>query len=75
LSNAGTQEGWLEGPAGTDFDLYLYQWTETGWVLVAQSTSATSSEAISYPGPSGYYTWSVVSYSGSGSYDFWLQHP
>jgi subtilisin family serine protease len=75
FSNAGMQQGWLEGPAGTDFDLSLYQWVAGEWVLVAQSLSDTSSEAISYSGSDGVYAWVVASYSGSGSYDFWLKQP
>ena len=74
-SNAGTHNGWLEGPAGTDFDLYLYKWTGWYWSSVASSTSASSSESISYNGSAGYYYWRISSYSGSGGYDFWLERP
>jgi aqualysin 1 len=72
-SSSGDGEGWLEGPSGTDFDLYLYKWSSWwGWYRVASSTSSSSSEHINYNGSSGYYVWRVESYSGSGSYDFWL---
>lgn len=60
---------------GTDFDLYLYQWTTDGWVQVAQSVSATPSEVIRYVGSPGSYIWGVLAHSGSGSYELWLQHP
>lgn len=73
-SAAGTHQGWLEGPGSADFDLELYRWTGS-WTKVAQSISGTSSESISYSGVSGYYYWRIVSYSGSGSYDFWLDRP
>lgn len=73
-SGAGTHEGWLEGAAGTDFDLYLYKWTGS-WTQVAASESSSSSEHITYNGTSGYYVWKIVSYSGSGSYEFWLDRP
>jgi subtilisin family serine protease len=74
-SGSGTHQGWLEGPAGTDFDLYLLKWAWFRWTTVASSTGTGSSESISYNGSSGYYLWRVESYSGSGSYDFWLDRP
>lgn len=72
--SAGNHHGWLEGPGSADFDLELYRWTGS-WTKVAESTSASSSEEISYNGASGYYYWRIVSFSGSGSYDFWLDRP
>ena len=74
-SGSGTHLGCLQGPAGTDFDLYLYKWNGWGWSVVASSTSASSDEAISYSGSSGYYMWEMYSYSGSGSYAFQLDRP
>ncbi len=74
-SGSGTHRGWLEGPSNADFDLYLLRWQNNRWRVVASSTSANSSEAITYNGSAGYYTWRVYSYSGSGSYNFWLQRP
>lgn len=73
-SGSGVHQGWLEGAAGTDFDLYLLRWNGS-WQVVASSTSASSSESISYSGSAGYYTWRITAYSGSGSYDFWLDRP
>ena len=75
FSNAGTHEGRLEGPSNADFDLYLLSWMGNGWVIVAESTSEISSEAISYSGPSGTYTWVIHSYAGAGSYTFCLNRP
>ena len=75
VGSSGTHEGWLEGPAGTDFDLYLYKWSGSRWSRVASSTSSSSSEHIAYNGTSGYYYWRVTSYSGSGSYSVWLKTP
>ncbi len=72
---SGSHQGWLEGPSGTDFDLRLYKWNGSSWSQVASSLSADSSESISYSGTSGYYYWRIESYSGSGSYDFWLDRP
>ncbi len=74
-SASGTHQGWLEGPASADFDLYLYKWNGWYWQRVASSTSSSSSESISYSGSSGYYMWEIYSYSGSGSYTFWLARP
>jgi subtilisin family serine protease len=72
---SGTHSGWLVGPAGTDFDLYLQKWGFFGWTTVAASYGVTSTETIHYSGTSGYYRWRIDSYSGSGSYSFWLKRP
>ncbi|GEM90734.1 S8 family peptidase [Oceanithermus desulfurans] len=72
---AGVHKGWLEGAAGTDFDLKLWKWTGWGWRTVASSLSYTSSEQVTYQGGAGYYVWRIESYSGSGSYDFWMERP
>jgi subtilisin family serine protease len=75
-SVSGTHRGWLRGPAsGADFDLYLQKWNGSAWVNVAAGESATSNEDITYSGTAGYYTWRVYSYSGSGSYNFYLTRP
>ena len=74
-SGAGAQVGCLSGPSGADFDLYLEKWNGSSWVVVARSISSTSEEDISYSGTSGYYSWRVESYSGSGSYTFGLDRP
>ena len=71
--DGGTLQAWLEGPEGTDFDLYLLKWTGWRWRTVASSTSSTSSESIRYNASSGYYVFRVESYQGSGDYDFWLK--
>ncbi|WP_211371843.1 S8 family peptidase [Marilutibacter maris] len=72
---AGTHNGWLQGPSGTDFDLELYRWNGSGWSKVAESITPTSVESVSYNGSAGYYYWRVLSYSGSGSYELWLDTP
>ena len=74
-SGAGTHVACLSGPASADFDLYLEKWNGSSWVTVAQSISSTSEEQITYSGTSGYYSWRVQSYSGSGSYTFGLDRP
>lgn len=74
-SMSGTRRGWLRGPLNADFDLYLQKWNGFFWSTVARSESVTSEEQIAYSGTPGYYRWRVSSYSGSGSYIFWLQRP
>ena len=73
--NAGNQIGALRGPAGTDFDLYLWRWNGASWVQVASATSVSSSENITYNGAAGWYLWGVYSYSGAGTYHFYYDHP
>ena len=74
-TGAGTHLGCLSGPSSADFDLYLEKWNGWGWSVVAQSISSDSEEEISYSGTSGYYSWRVESWSGSGSYDFGFARP
>jgi aqualysin 1 len=73
---SGTHRGYLRGPtSGADFDLYLYKWNGSSWVIVASGESATANEDIAYSGTAGYYEWKILSYSGSGAYNFYLSHP
>ncbi len=74
-ANAGTHNGVLQGPGGTDFDLYLWRWNGSTWVTVAQGISATSYENVSYNGSAGYYVWRVYSYSGAGNYTLSMTRP
>jgi len=69
----GSETGYLRGPSNADFDLYLYKWNGWRWQQVARSTSASSDEDIRYNGSSGYFYWEVSSYSGGGSFDFYLE--
>ena len=71
----GEHKGWLRGPAGTNFNLYLIRSDGASWYVVASSMGANSSEDLTYVGPPGTYTWRVLSFSGSGSYDFWMKQP
>jgi len=73
---SGSHKGYLRGPtSGADFDLFLYKWNGSTWVIVASAESATANEDISYSGTAGYYEWKILSYSGSGAYNFYLSHP
>ncbi|NRR30201.1 hypothetical protein HSX11_08360 [Oxalobacteraceae bacterium] len=65
----------LNGPGGTDFDLYLYKWSGSAWVKVAASERQTSAESIGYNGTAGYYYAQVKSYSGAGSYTLTYNFP
>ncbi|MCB9795257.1 MAG: M4 family metallopeptidase [Alphaproteobacteria bacterium] len=67
-ANSGTHQFIMEGASGTDFDIVLYQANRSRWRQRASSTSASSSESISYGGSSGDYRIDVSSYSGSGDY-------
>lgn len=69
----GTLRGWLKGPSGSDFDLVLYKWNGSAWQVVSRAETSSSDESITYNAGSGYYTWEIVAYSGSGSYSFWMQ--
>jgi subtilisin family serine protease len=47
-SVSGSHKGYLRGPtSGADFDLYLYKWNGSTWVIVASAESATANEDIS----------------------------
>src|SRR5262245_59626854 len=71
----GYHKGWLRGPAGADFDLYLWRWNGLYWEVVAGSESESPNEEISYYGSPGYYKWRIYAYRGNGFYNFWLQQP
>lgn len=73
---SGVHEAWLEGAAGTNFNLTLYrQFRHNRWTAVATSSGSTSSEHVSYSGTPGTYRWGLNSASGSGTYDFWMIRP
>ncbi|OFA02353.1 M64 family metallopeptidase [Duganella sp. HH101] len=57
----------LNGKAGTSYQLYLYQYGDSGWVQVASSAGGTSSPAISYSADAGYYYAMATAVSG-GAY-------
>ncbi|MBI3171909.1 MAG: S8 family serine peptidase, partial [Hydrocarboniphaga effusa] len=72
----GTLKGYLRGPAGTDFDLFLEKkgtniLGQTTWTSVASGETASNNENVSYSAANGTYRWRVKSYSGAGAYDFW----
>ncbi len=48
-SAGGTLKGWLTGPSGADFDLYLLKWNGSSWVTAASSETSSSSERTAPP--------------------------
>ena len=74
-SKSGIHSGRLDGPSNADFDLYLYKWNGSSWQSVKSSTSYLPKESIDYTGSSGYYTWRIYSYSGSGNYTLSIKKP
>ena len=74
----GTLKGYLTGPAGTDFDLYLERLGSgllggSSWSIVARAETNSTNETVTYSAASGTYRWRVKSYSGAGAYTFYGQ--
>jgi serine protease len=70
----GSLKGYLRGPAGADFDLYLERYSSGllgGWARVASGETTSNNENVTYNAASGTYRWRVHAYSGSGAYEFW----
>ncbi|MFV2175748.1 S1 family peptidase [Actinomadura sp. LOL_016] len=74
-TSSGAHTACLDGPDGTDFDLYLQKWSGAAWQTVAQSISPTPDEDISYNGTAGYYRYRVHAYGGSGEYTLGFSRP
>ncbi|WP_061294647.1 S1 family peptidase [Herbidospora cretacea] len=74
-ANAGTHTVCLDGPNGTDFDLYLQRLSGSTWTTVASGTSAAADESITYTGSAGTYRYRVHAYSGSGSFTLTYTRP
>jgi streptogrisin C len=72
---SGAHRGCLDGPTGTDFDLYLQKWNGSTWANVAQGATAAADENVTYSGTAGYYRWRVHAYSGGGSYTLSYTNP
>ncbi|HEX5596722.1 MAG TPA: M28 family peptidase [Micromonosporaceae bacterium] len=72
---SGRHDACLDGPTGTDFDLYLQKWNGSSWVTVAQGITSGPDETLSYTGTAGYYRYRVHAYSGSGAYTLGYTSP
>lgn len=68
FTDSGSIEVCLDGPTGTDFDIYLQKRSWYGWSTVARGTSVNPDEKFTYNGTSGTYRLVAVSYTGSGAY-------
>jgi serine protease len=77
-SDGGEFRGFLAGPSGSDFDLYLERlggFIFQSWSVVASGETNSSNEAITYNGNSGTYRWRVKSFSGGGDYILYTDNP
>lgn len=78
-SPGGSFQGWLRGPANADFDLYLEKLSSgllgSSWSIVARGETTSGNEDVTYSGTSGTYRWRIKAYSGSGSYDLYVDNP
>ena len=77
-SSGGQFRGFLEGPDGVDFDLYLEKFGGflfQSWSVVAAGESLSADETITYNGSAGTYRWRVKSYSGSGEFVLYTENP
>jgi streptogrisin C len=74
-SASGSHRACLDGPTGTDFDLYLQKWSGSAWTAVASGTTPAADESVTYSGTAGYYRWRVHAYSGSGTYALGYTNP
>jgi hypothetical protein len=71
----GVHEACLDGPSGTDFDLYLQKLNGSTWTTVAQATSPGPDEKLTYTGTAGTYRYRVHAYSGGGAYTLGYNAP
>ncbi|MEX1668598.1 S8 family serine peptidase [Zhongshania guokunii] len=77
-SSGGEFRGFLQGPVGADFDLYLEKlggFLFQSWSVVASGETASADETVNYTGNSGTYRWRVKSYSGVGDYILYTDIP
>ncbi|WP_217370613.1 trypsin-like serine peptidase [Nonomuraea antri] len=72
---SGAHQACLDGPDGTDYDLYLQRWNGSSWATVAQSAGSGPDEQLSHTGAAGYYRYRVHAYSGSGGYTLGYNAP
>ncbi|WP_083936877.1 M64 family metallopeptidase [Longispora albida] len=65
---AGQHRACLDGPPGTNLNVYLQKWSGSAWQTVASGTTTGPDETLSYQGTSGYYIFLIQAVSGSGAY-------
>ena len=70
----GYIHAWLGGTPGTNFNLQLYRWNGTSWVLVAtQGTASTNEYMVYFNSTPGRYRFRVSSASGAGTFDLFVR--
>lgn len=74
-SSSNYHTGHLDGPAGTNFSLYLERWDGTTWQIAASDLTSGSDEILAYKGPTGQYRWRVHALTGSGSLKLYTNRP
>ncbi|MEU7004419.1 serine protease [Nonomuraea sp. NPDC046570] len=74
-TTTGPHRACLDGPTGTDYDLYLQKWNGSSWAAVAQGATAGPDETLTYTGTAGYYRYRVHAYQGSGAYTLGYDAP
>ncbi len=62
----GEHWAYLQGPAGADFDLFLWWWSGSEWIQVGAGNSPQARETVSFEGGPGRYRWEVRSVAGAG---------
>lgn len=76
VDSYGYLDGWLNGDnPDANFDLYLYRWSGSSWMYAGSRTSNDSEEHLRRFASPGYYVWVVMSDSGSGNYELWVDVP
>ncbi|MFI6511831.1 S1 family peptidase [Streptosporangium sp. NPDC050855] len=71
----GVHSGCLNGPDGSDFDLYLEKQNGTVWSAVAASEGASPDARLTYTGTAGHYRYRVTATAGSGTYTLGFRAP
>jgi serine protease len=71
----GTHTGWLQGPAGTDFNTLLERWNGSAWIMVASGTTSSNNETVQYYGAAGQYRWRVDAARGTGAWRLYVARP
>jgi hypothetical protein len=67
-SDAGQLKVCLDGPTGSDFDVYLQKLSGFTWVTVAQGITPNPDESFTYNNTAGNYRLVVKADSGSGAF-------
>lgn len=67
-TRSGAHRACLDGPAGSNFDLYLQKWNGSSWAAVARGVTSAEDETLTYSGTAGFYRYRIHSASGAGAY-------